>query len=390
MAKLTRKDPGVHVVIPDTNTLWCKDKVPPVSPDFEKFWTDAGSLAELELKIPYVVRGELAFQQATSAIKAAEKVSEGLRELSQISEVQYRKTIDQNKIKTQVLAKLDRWIESKGAQVIPIPFGDIEWPRICDDAIWREPPFEFSFKNDDNEKGFRDALILESIRKYETAELRSVKIVIITGDNLLRDTTRALFSDKATVSTHDSIGNALSTIKLLHEQLTKEFIEALLERARRKFFSAGDETSLYYFAGIKDRIAKEHQSLFESPESSSGESLLGDLLLQRSWQPVDSGKWRIGNTEFQRVVPERKFNWRTVLTFVRKYEASAGTVSIPLPAALGTLASNERVLVLVFSVDWHANVGDTGRFSSMDVDKIEKASSIFRAITEEDRHRWGV
>jgi hypothetical protein len=390
VAKVTRKDPGVHVVIPDTNALWSKDKVPPVSPEFVKFWQDASGLVDLELRIPYVVRGELAFQQATSAIKAAERVSEGLRELSQITETQYRKTVDLEKVRSQVLAKLDRWIESSNGTVIPIPHAHIDWTRLCDDAIWRIAPFEFNQKNDDNEKGFRDALILESIRQYEATEAREVKIVIITGDELLRKSAKGMFSNTPAVSAHDSIENALSTLKLLHEQLTKEFIEALLGRARSKFFSSGDESSLYYSGTIKERISSEHQPLFDSPQASAGEHFLGDLLVHRSWQPIDSGKWWIGATEFERIVPERRFHWKSVITFVRKYQGAQEETPFPLPATLVSLAANERILILVFSVNWHASVGDTGRFSAMAVDNTDKISSIFRTITGDDRQRWGV
>ena len=60
-----------HIVIPDTNILWFKDKSKVVNPDFDSFWDNYAQDSNLHLVIPDVVKGEMLFQQSTSAIKQA-------------------------------------------------------------------------------------------------------------------------------------------------------------------------------------------------------------------------------------------------------------------------------------------------------------------------------
>jgi hypothetical protein len=56
-----------HIVIPDTNVLWNKDKSVAVNPEFDEFWEEFSSKSNLELIIPDVVKGELLFQQSSSS-----------------------------------------------------------------------------------------------------------------------------------------------------------------------------------------------------------------------------------------------------------------------------------------------------------------------------------
>ena len=76
MAKRIRKQkPKLHVVIPDTSTLWLKDKQHVADPKFDVFWDSYATDFSLEMKIPEVVRGEVLFQQSTSALKSLDKVA---------------------------------------------------------------------------------------------------------------------------------------------------------------------------------------------------------------------------------------------------------------------------------------------------------------------------
>lgn len=192
MQKRLRTKPIPHVIIPDTSILWCEDKKPAVSPDFESFWDNHQKLVPLELVIPEIVRGELLFQQVTSALKQYEKVTSTLGELSAIAQCKHEFSITAEEIKAQVCHKFDRWMERKGGQGKALP-QQIGWARLAEAAVWRQPPFSFDPKNPDNEKGFRDALILETICDFVSEETRDVGIAFVCSDKLLLDTAKSRY-----------------------------------------------------------------------------------------------------------------------------------------------------------------------------------------------------
>lgn len=102
MRSAVTRSPARHVVVVDTNILWCHDKAVPVHPDFTDFWTNHSSLLPMELIIPYVVRGELLFQQVTSATKHLERVTESLSSISAITEETHTHKLTRERIAAQV------------------------------------------------------------------------------------------------------------------------------------------------------------------------------------------------------------------------------------------------------------------------------------------------
>jgi hypothetical protein len=140
MHKRLRSKPVEHVIIPDTSILWYDDKKPVVSPDFERFWADHHKLVPLELMIPDVVRGELLFQQVTSARKHFEKAMTALGDFAAITESKHEFSITADEIKAKVCRRFDRWLERKGGRIMPLP-QQVSWARIAEASIWRQPPF---------------------------------------------------------------------------------------------------------------------------------------------------------------------------------------------------------------------------------------------------------
>ena len=188
-----RETPPTHIVTVDTNILWHEDKSFPVSPDFEKFWNENSALIPLELAISEVVIGELKFQQTTSALKRLKTVSAEIEEISKIASFNHINKIKESSVKNQVNDKIDKWLQNFRGSIIEIPINKIDWRKLIDSAIWRAPPFTFDPKDKVNEKGFRDALILETFLSLCQLNSGSDKnIVFVCNDYLLRETAKTL------------------------------------------------------------------------------------------------------------------------------------------------------------------------------------------------------
>jgi hypothetical protein len=85
MKRIAKPNPPEHIVLVDTNILWHEDKSHVVNPDFDTFWDTYSPSFPMKLILPDVVRGELLFQQTTSALKLLEKANQDLSDVSRIT-----------------------------------------------------------------------------------------------------------------------------------------------------------------------------------------------------------------------------------------------------------------------------------------------------------------
>ena len=178
MPKVKRDPIQEHLVVPDTNILFDGDKKYPVSPDFDAFWNKHLPQIPLELIVPEVVIGELQFQQTTSAIKLASTIRNQTQDLLGVTQFKYRSVLDDTKIKEQISNKLKKWIKSLNGIVASTPIDNIDWSKMVQHAIWREEPFTFDPKDKINEKGFRDALILETLVNISDENAGNTKNIV--------------------------------------------------------------------------------------------------------------------------------------------------------------------------------------------------------------------
>ena len=70
------------------------------------------------------------------------------------------------RVRHEIEQKFKRWEEKHKAKILFTPIDSIPWSNVVKKAIWREPPFVLDSQNTDNEKGFRDCLILETIKHF--------------------------------------------------------------------------------------------------------------------------------------------------------------------------------------------------------------------------------
>ncbi len=391
--KRTRKPPrriqkpklDPFVVIVDTNMLWFKDKEPPVNPEFDELWSELESMVSLELVIPEVVRGEILFQHTTSAQKAIDKAFGEIELVSKITAKKQHFRYPKDRIRKQIEKKIDEWIKGKKAAVAATPYDEIDWSDLCQRSIWRQPPFTFDPKDSKTEKGFRDALILETVVSVARAEKRKVNLSFLCGDFLLRTTSDKRLKDDERFSSYETAADFASFIKLAKDETNQKFVRAILNRARRKFYADGEPDCLWRREKLVDRIRDEFDSYFEKPELSQDSSLPLLRLIHGDLRAVGSGRWKLGKPEFISIEGERTYHWRSVLTFAQLYvsEGERGGSE-----SFFQVHEAEKILVLPFSVFWKADIKADGRFYKIDLETIELTGNEYRNPLKEDREKF--
>ncbi|MBE9582704.1 MAG: DUF4935 domain-containing protein [Proteobacteria bacterium] len=389
MPRITRKRPPKHILIPDTNILWHEKKDVCASPEFSKFWDDYGAKYEIELVLPDVVKGELLYQHTSSALTTLDRINTQFDNLSSYVSKNYKHRVNSKRVRDDVRAKFDSWILSLSAEVVETPVGQIDWGRIVQDAIWRRPPFTED-KDKKNEKGFRDALILETVC-FVADKRQDTDIAFVSNDGTLIAAAKDRLKNKKQCSFYETLDELSSFLRLMDEELTNEFVQAIQKRARAKFHTEKDPSCLIYREKIIDKIRDQYAHEFASPVPmrSLGQALSGGLFsVKENWEGYgEEGIW-IRAPSFVELQGESDFMWDSRVTFVQLFRYS-GPGGGGLLGGM-TVPGQENLRKLEFRVIWKAQVGKDARFRKMELVDILLAEKKFEPATEKEKERYGV
>src|SRR5712692_7571287 len=153
---------GPYSVIADTNALYSRNSSELVSGGFEAALTELRKLATLQLYIPDVVIGELAYQKFEAAAAAIAAVEKNLTLLAEIGVAKRPTLCSVEQAKKRIKRRYVAWCRAVNAHRIVPKVQQAAWSKIVEDAIWRIPPFERS-EGKKQEKGFRDRVVLEAV-----------------------------------------------------------------------------------------------------------------------------------------------------------------------------------------------------------------------------------
>ena len=386
MARIKKQAPDPHVLIPDTSVLWHEDKQFVVEPQFEAFYTKYSQEFALELMIPEVVRGELLFQQTTSALKGVKRINDAVIDVSKVTGKKYSHRIGDARVKREVEKRFDAWAATISASILDTPIGAILWDDIIHKSIWRLPPFSPDTKDHDNEKGFRDTLILETIKYYCGQESRQLPIAFICGDQLLRESAaKALGTDKR-FTAYEKFEDFKTYLDLTRKKLEDVFIKAIIQRASEKFYSQGDGQCLFFRDNIKSTLQEIYKQHFDNPEGSNTliPSYFSSVGLRR-WEARDGGTFWIGNAQYVDTDADGHYIWQNLVRFVRQF---ARTEPVTLLSDKGK--TDRRLQILPFVITWKAHVTSDGRFKEYSFIKDEMKEHAFRPISDEDKKNWNI
>lgn len=374
-----------HILVVDTNELWQEIKNDVISEDFEIFWLEYAEKFSLELNIPEVVVGEILFQHSNSALKALGRANKQFDNMSRIAKQKYKHTITSRKVKKDVEKKLNAWLKSKSAIVTETPVTTIEWEKLIEKSIWREQPFT---EDPNTEKGFRDALILETLKNI-CENQTELEIAFVSRDNLLRETAIEDLKHRDNLTCFESLEQFSSYLKLLDEKLTTAFIKSIQKRAKEKFFNASKNTGLLIDQDIPQFIRDHFSSHLSNPSTNA---LLGLATLSRSpasspspeWEELsDEGVW-IQSPSFEELKEGNEYHWSSIVSFVQLFKYNSTTIAGLMSPRNGQI----NIRIMPFIARWKANVKVDGRFQKIEFIEVEPGDKKFEVPTSDDIERY--
>lgn len=354
-------------------------------PEFDLFWDTHKGVLPMELAVPDVVVGELNFQQTTSATKLLDKVITGLDEISGIVATRHATRLTREDVKAQVSAKIEKWLKAKSATELKAPVDSIDWRRLIHASIWRLQPFTYDAKKPEVEKGFRDAIILETlVNTADRARAEEKNVIFLCKDQLLRTTAVEMLKTKQNAICFESLKDFEGYIKLTQEKLTSSFVTQIQNRARARFYTPSDETSLYLKKKVPALLLEKFSNELEisppTPASTSGLLSLG----KSKWQHKSTKRW-IGSTTFEKLEQPRTYHWITKVTATKLFREVFETGQESYVET-----KNEQILVCIFDVKWSADVKADGRFLDLDVNDILLVGRSIDVATAESVEKYGL
>ncbi len=209
---------------------------------------EAGSEAdfELTLAIPETVYAERTYQVQVAAKRQWEALSKSA------SFFGISCPLDEEDAPQQAKQKLDEAIESYALKVLPLDYSKVDLAEICSASVNREPPF-----SPNGEKGFRDAMIVQSIIQYiqSLPFSRNERILVVSGDQLIEPALESVIGNTK-VSVCKSITEALTHISSLKNGIPNDELRNVLAAADLCFCGPGKKGGLFSEFHLKERIKK--------------------------------------------------------------------------------------------------------------------------------------
>jgi hypothetical protein len=274
-------------------------------------------------------------------------------------------------LRLAIEAKFSQWANECGASIIETPTQSIDWGRLIDDAIHREPPFEPATddpKAENKEKGFKDALVLETAVHIETAHA-DASIVLITKDDLLKQAALKRLKSRLVF---ESLSKFESHLAQLHDEASEAFALQLAEAAKQAW-DTSKASNLFDGLQIKERFQKEFAANLANPPRRNSQRKLefsshhnqGNVRI-----PLGDEAVIISSPEY---VSENcgRWNWRTEVEMTQLFQRRA----FHPESGLSPYVMGEDVRISRFIVFW-----DSAKNSSPAIEDPQFDHLLFKGI----------
>lgn len=359
---------GPYNVIADTNALRSQDSRKLVSGGFEEALVELRKLTTIQLYIPNVVIGELAYQKFEIVAAAIESANSKLNLLGEIIGAQRQTVCSVEQAKKIIQKKYNAWCKVTNARRFVPKVQQAKWNKIVEDAVWRISPFERS-EDRKHEKGFRDRVVLEAV--IQLCSSTSNETVLLTEDGLLSKAASGCGAKNLTVLPR--LADFTSRVRLLKEKETKEWIDSLFAEAGREFYAKDKADCLYWKEKIPDQINARVEDLVPPPS----DPFLA-ILEPKTWERQTEERITLGTTQYEKSV-EGRFQWKTD---VKSAAAFSGKSMLDM--------LQENIRISTFAVHWSSHAADVAEIKDAKIEKIVLAGRQMIPDTAEARSQWAL
>jgi hypothetical protein len=358
---------GPYEIIPDTNALFARDSRKLVSGGFETALAELRKIAPVNLRIPRVVLGEMAYQKFFAALSALQSAEQNLSTIHLVTGEKPQRLPSRDQIKKSILRRYDEWLNSIGGHILKPRIAQRTWEKVVDDAIWRVAPFEHS-EDSKIEKGFRDRVVLESVIQF--CKTTENEVVLLCKDGQLVDGMSAC--GIKSLSIHPRLEDFASRVRLMKDSAEKEWVNELFQAATREFYEKDNPECIYYRGKVYEPISAK------TSDSVVPNSALGSLVSPANWERKTDERLTIGTTRFEKN-HDGRWVWNTD---VKSAAAFAGKDFLDLV--------HESIRITTFSVKWTSVISKTAEIRESKLEAVEIKDRQLVTDNGEERVKWSL
>ena len=252
--------------------------------------------------------------------------------------------------------------------ILNTPDEKISWKDVAKKAAYKRTPFS---PEKDKEKGFKDAVIAETIFIALPKLSKNSHVVVLCHDSRLAEYIESRTKRYKNVKIFPSVPDFESAMRLHLLKNDDKLIEEITREAESSFYKALDETSLFYKENLRKRIQESYPTLFANP-------IIKDNLyygvrvwnesVKTNWIPVSEPEYRVTKPVFMARGGENIYKWESTVKYRQVFENEP---TIRNSSLMGF--DNRGELALEFKIKWESEVDSRGKInpSSRKITSIE-------------------
>jgi hypothetical protein len=372
------------LVMVDANTIWTNEedlsRIELLPADFKRTWEALAAGGDVTLMVPEVVLGELAYQKHRHLLRAFREARTNLAKVEATLSLAPSTVEDVSSYEIQI--RVEKKLRDCAAAIpncvfAPTPEDTIgaRIGSIIEAAVWRRPPFDAG----KSEKGFRDAIILETARHIQRTR-QHADVALITRDGRLAEAAKQdLVRSSSNFGVYADLDSYTSFLELARGQFTPERLHAISKAAESAFATAWkhldlDEVLRGRFHLRRGYLAVESSQGTASPAGFQSGFEVGSKTLHCVGDPT----FEFLDTRLVSVVGSDEFHWSTTVGAITPYAERRGLL---------TTAPSEpnRYRALLAKVEWSARVDAKDDFRDFRLLDSGATFDLFRATQEEAR-----
>ena len=281
-------------VIFDTNVVYTGSASDLLRKEIVELINNHKSLSDIEIEwyIPETVIKERVFQMN----KKGNELLPGIQKLEKL--LGHNLNITKEIIEGKVLDVVNKQLAVLGIEIIKLDIAAIDWSSIINNSLNRQIPFE----DNEKEKGFRDALILECFKQViaGSPKTKSIcRIAFITNDTILNRAAGEIADTASNVNIFSNASEFISLINIIDSKITEDLINMIINDSEKLFFIKEDSSTMYYTQAINKQITEKFPKEL--------------MRIQGDGLHRETGTWCIGKPGFEKKNRQQVL-WKTMIS----------------------------------------------------------------------------
>lgn len=248
-----RKHPELKVVF-DTSALYTGSASDLFNTKIESLIKEYSQVADLKVSwyFPKVVITEREYQM----LEKGKEILPSIQKLERL--LGHNLNITEDIIHERINSTISQQLTAYAINILALDISIVNWDKVIHSALYRIPPFE----KGEREKGFRDALIVETF--LQLVELspkspQSCRVVFVAGNGPLIKALSKATETMNNVNIYNDIENVKSLINTLASSVREELINKIKQKVQNYFFEKENKESLYF----KEEVFEKIENLYD-------------------------------------------------------------------------------------------------------------------------------